>query len=222
MSSIKKLASETVWYGASSIFAKFLNYLLTPYLTHKFKGTPEYGQMSLVYAAISFVNIGVLFGLDYAYFRFIQRKETQKDLYPTLLLSLISSTALITVLIILFRIPIAQYIDVVNHPEYIILSALLIGFDALSALPFAKLRHEGPAPEICFYPGFGYPCEYRADLLFSVGLSALAESASQQHYRVIYQPSFGVCGVCAAGQCAAESFSARVAVAFFEGDSLEL
>src|ERR1700742_890495 len=143
MSSIKKLAGETVWYGASSIFAKFLNYMLTPYLTHKFKGTPEYGQMALVYAAISFVNIGVLFGLDYAYFRYIQRKELQKYLYSTLLISMLSSTTLITLLIIALRVPFAQMIDVQNHPSYIVLSAFLIAFDALSALPFARLRHEG-------------------------------------------------------------------------------
>ncbi|MBS1663926.1 MAG: polysaccharide biosynthesis protein [Bacteroidetes bacterium] len=143
MSSIKKLAGETVWYGASSIVAKFLNYMLTPYLTHKFKGTPEYGEMSLVYAVISFVNIGVLFGLDYAYFRYIQRKENQKDLYPTLLITLIGSTTLITSVILLFQGPIAHSIDIDKHPSYVTLAAFLIAFDALSALPFARLRHEG-------------------------------------------------------------------------------
>lgn len=144
MSSIKKLAGETVWYGASSIFAKFLNYMLTPYLTHKFKGTPEYGEMSLVYATISFVNIGVLFGLDTAFFRFVQRKEEERNgLYSTLLITLLSSTTLITALLILLRIPLAEAIKVANHPSYVVLSAFLIAFDALSALPFARLRNEG-------------------------------------------------------------------------------
>ena len=194
MSSIKKLASETVWYGASSIFAKFLNYMLTPYLTHKFKGTPEYGQMSLVYAAISFVNIGVLFGLDYAYFRFIQRKETQKDLYPTLLLSLISSTTLITVLIILFRVPIAQYIDVVNHPEYIILSALLIGFDALSALPFAKLRHEGRPRKFAFIRVSGILVNIALTFFFLSVCPPLLKAHPNSIIAFIYQPRFGFVG----------------------------
>jgi O-antigen/teichoic acid export membrane protein len=143
MSSIKKLAGETVWYGASSILAKFLNYMLTPYLAYKFKGTPEYGEMSLVYAAISFVNIGVLFGLDTAYFRYIQRKETQKDLYSTLVISLFGSTTLITILLIVFRVPVSEVIDIPKHPYYVVLSAFLIAFDALSALPFARLRNEG-------------------------------------------------------------------------------
>src|SRR5580692_11515198 len=98
-----------MWYGVSSILAKFISYMMTHYLTLKFKGTPEYCQYSLVYAAISFINIGVLFGLDYAYFRFISRKDAEKDLYSTLLLSMLSSTTLITTLLILFRLPLAQY-----------------------------------------------------------------------------------------------------------------
>ena len=81
MSSIKKLASETIWYGASSIFAKFFVQLLTPYLTAEFRGSPDFGKMTLVYAAISFINMGALFGLDYAFFRYIVKKETPRTLF---------------------------------------------------------------------------------------------------------------------------------------------
>ncbi len=106
MSSIKKLAGETFWYGVSSIVSKFMVQLLTPYLTAKFKGTPEFGQMALVYAATSFINIAVLFGLDYAYFRYINKKEIHGgELYSTLLVSLFSSTMVITTVIILFHVP---------------------------------------------------------------------------------------------------------------------
>ena len=143
MSSIKKLAGQTIWYGVSSIFARFLFYLLTPYLTHVFKGGSGYGEMSLVYAAIPFLNILILLGFETAYFRFIQRKEVAKDVYNTLISSLLATTILITTAIILLRQPIANYIRVGNHPEYITLVAFIVAFDALSALPFAKLRHEG-------------------------------------------------------------------------------
>jgi O-antigen/teichoic acid export membrane protein len=81
MSSIKKLAGETIWYGVSSIFAKFFVQLLTPYLTAEFRGSPDFGKLSLIYAAFSFINMGALFGLDYAFFRFIVKKETPRSLY---------------------------------------------------------------------------------------------------------------------------------------------
>ncbi|MBS1667994.1 MAG: oligosaccharide flippase family protein [Bacteroidetes bacterium] len=142
MSSIKKLAGQTVWYGASSIFARFLYYLLTPYLTYKFRHTADYGQMTLVYSLIPFLNVLVLFGFETAYFRFIQKKEYEKDVYDTIVTSLIISTGLFTALILAFRQQIANFIDIGNHPEYITISAFIIAFDAISALPFAKLRHD--------------------------------------------------------------------------------
>lgn len=142
MASIKKLASQTVWYGASSIFARFLYYLLTPYLTAKFSGTVDYGKMSLVYSLIPFLNTLILFAFETAYFRFMQRKEYKADVYDTLSTSLLMSTLAITGLMFFFREPIAGFIGLGSHPGYITLSAIIIGFDALSALPFAKLRHD--------------------------------------------------------------------------------
>jgi O-antigen/teichoic acid export membrane protein len=194
MSSIKKLAGETVWYGASSIFAKFLNYMLTPYLTHKFRGTPEYGQMALIYAAISFVNIGVLFGLDYAYFRFIQRKEMQKYLYPTLLISMVSSTTLLTVLFIALRIPFARLIDLQNHPSYIVLAAFLIAFDALSALPFARLRHEGRPRKFALIRVTGILINIALTFFFLSVCPSLLKTHPNSIIALIYQPRFGFVG----------------------------
>ena len=191
LSSIKKLAGETVWYGASSIFARFLQYMLTPYLTHKFKGTPEYGEMSLVYAAISFVNIGAL---DYAFFRFIQQKENHKSLYPTLLISMLSSTTLITWWIIYFRVPFAHLIDIANHPEYITLSALIIAFDALSALPFARLRHEGRPRKFALIRVSGIVVNIALTFFFLSACPPLLKAHPNSIIAFIYQPRFGFVG----------------------------
>ena len=87
MSGIKKLAGQTLWYGVSSIFARFLNYLLTPYLTLKLSGS-GYGEMSLVYAAIPFLNTLFLFGVETAYFRYVQKEEYKNEIYNTLSISI--------------------------------------------------------------------------------------------------------------------------------------
>jgi O-antigen/teichoic acid export membrane protein len=195
LSSIKKLAGETVWYGISSIVAKFMVQLLTPYLTAKFKGTPEFGQMSLVYAATSFINIGVLFGLDYAYFRYINKKDVPiNDLYPTLLISLFSSTILITTVIMLFNVPIAQALDVANHPGYIILSALIIAFDALSALPFARLRHEGRPRKYAFVRLSGIAVYIALVFFFLSVCPRLLKTHPNSIIALIYQPKYGFVG----------------------------
>ncbi|MEO6917152.1 MAG: oligosaccharide flippase family protein [Chitinophagaceae bacterium] len=142
MSSVKKLAGQTIWYGASSIFARFLNYLLTPYLTLKLSGV-GYGEMSLVYAMIPFLNVIFTYGLETAYFRFVQREETKKDLYDTGTVSLICSTIVLTIVMVFFSSPLAKMASIEDHPEYITLSAFIIAFDALTTLAFSRLRQEG-------------------------------------------------------------------------------
>ncbi|MEI6948530.1 oligosaccharide flippase family protein [Paraflavisolibacter sp. H34] len=142
MSEIKKLAGQTLWYGASSIAARFLNYLLTPYLTAVLTGA-AYGKMSLVYAAIPFLNIIFTYGLETAYFRYSTNKEQQEQVYNTATISLICSTILLTGLLVLASGPVASLLGLGEHPEYIKWSAYIIALDALSTLAFAKLRFEG-------------------------------------------------------------------------------
>jgi O-antigen/teichoic acid export membrane protein len=142
LSGIKKLAGQTLWYGASSIAARFLNYLLTPYLTFALTGA-AYGEMSLVYAVIPFLNIIFTYGLETAYFRYSRNKEQEADVYNTAMVSLIVSTVVLTAVLLLFNDELASLIGLKEHPEYFTWSAFIIAFDALTALAFAKLRFEG-------------------------------------------------------------------------------
>ncbi|MDB5201924.1 MAG: polysaccharide biosynthesis protein [Ferruginibacter sp.] len=142
MSSIKNLAGQTLWYGGSSIAARFLNYLLTPYLTAKLSG-PGYGEMSLVYAAIPFLNVIFTYGIETAFFRFSNRQEYRKDIYNTANISIFVSTILFTGLLLLSNNSLANILQLNEHPEFITYSAIIIAFDTLSTLPFAKLRQDG-------------------------------------------------------------------------------
>lgn len=142
MSSIKSLASQTAWYGASSIAARFINYLLTPYLTGALSG-PKYGEMSLVYAAIPFLNVIFTYGIETAYFRFSQKEGFKKDIYSTSSISIFISTIFLTTLLILSHTTIAHWLKLDEHPEFMTFSAIIIAFDTLTTLPFAKLRQDG-------------------------------------------------------------------------------
>ncbi|MCR6720508.1 MAG: oligosaccharide flippase family protein [Chitinophagaceae bacterium] len=142
MSGIKQLAGQTMWYGVSSIAARFLNYLLTPYITTVLF-TAEYGEMSLVYSFIPFLNIIFTYGLETAFFRYIQKSDTREDVYSTITISLIASTISFTALLLIFRGPLADLISLKNHTEYITWAAFIIAFDALSTIGFARLRQDG-------------------------------------------------------------------------------
>ena len=147
--SIKALAGQTVWYGASSIAARFLNYLLTPYLTAKL-AVSGYGEMSLVYAAIPFLNVVFTYGIETAYFRFSHKEGFKKDIYSTSSISIFISTILLTILLLMSHTSVAHWLRLDNHPEFITYSALIIALDTLSTLPFAKLRQQGRPKKFAF------------------------------------------------------------------------
>ncbi len=116
--------------------------MLTPYLTAKLTG-PGYGEMSLVYAAIPFLNVIFTYGLETAYFRFSQKAEFKKDIYSTSSISIFISTIILTALLLLSHTTFAHWLKLDDHPEFITYSAFIIAFDTLATLPFAKLRQLG-------------------------------------------------------------------------------
>ena len=153
MSGIKQLAGQTLWYGGSSIVAKLINYLLTPLLTGLLT-VADYGEMSMVYSFIPFMNIIFTYGMETAFFRFAQ-SDNNKDVYNTSSLSLILTSVVFSIALILFRHPLASLLRVEDNPEYITISALIIGFDALSTIPFAKLRLDGKPRKFAFIKVLG-------------------------------------------------------------------
>ena len=138
MSSIKKLAGQTMWYGLSSIAARFISYLLTPYLTLKLTEA-AYGEQAIVYSFIPFLNVMVTHGMETAYFRF-GSKENEEKIYHTSSFSMILVTAMVVSCLLIWGAPIANLLQINLHPEYIKLVALVVVLDALTTIPFSRLR----------------------------------------------------------------------------------
>lgn len=131
-----------MWYGVSSMAAKFINYLLTPFLTYTLAEKSDYGKMSLIYAAIPVLNIIFTYGFETAFFRFNARKEYKDSLYSTSAISLIFSTIVLTGLLWLGRDSFAGIIGLSDVPAIVYIAIFVIAFDALGTIPFAKLRLE--------------------------------------------------------------------------------
>ena len=133
-----------MWYGVSSIAARFMSYLLTPYLTRtSILKVSDYGKMSLVFAAIPLLNVLFTYGFETAYFRFSQRKEYEHSIYSTASISLFISTIIFSFFLWIFRDALAGFAGVADDPQLIDLTIFIIALDALAAIPFAKLRQEG-------------------------------------------------------------------------------
>ncbi|MDI9357565.1 MAG: oligosaccharide flippase family protein [Phycisphaerales bacterium] len=140
MSQLKKLAGQTLWYGMSTIVARFFNYLLTPYLTYKFTES-AYGQMSILYAFIPFMNVVFTYGMETSYFRYSNRVASD-SVYNTASISLIFSSFLLSGLLLLMFEPLSKLLQIAADPTYFLMITLIIMFDALTTIPFAKLRQD--------------------------------------------------------------------------------
>jgi len=141
---IKQLAGQTAVYGLSSIIGRLLNYLLVPLYTNIFS-TGEYGVVTELYAYLSFLIIVLTYGMETGFFRFWESEKGNLKVYSTSLISLFVSSFVFIVLVIIFSKPIASVLEYNNHSEYVIWLGIIIGFDALTAIPFAYLRQQNKA-----------------------------------------------------------------------------
>ncbi len=172
MSTIKQLAGQTIWYGASNIGARLLNYLLTPLLTnlmHDVSGVQDYGDYSLLYAWIAVLNILFTYGFETGYFRFSNKEGIdRKDLFQTTFGSLVISSVSLIALFSFFREPINNFLNLRGHSEYIVWCLTIIGLDAVTTIPFARLRQENRPRKYAFVKISGILVNIFFTLLFLV------------------------------------------------------
>jgi O-antigen/teichoic acid export membrane protein len=190
---LKKLASQTAVYGLSSILGRLLNYLLVPLYTRVF--SPEqYGVVTEMYAYVSFLIIILTYGMETAFFRFSQSHNDKEKVYSTSLISILSTSALFILLLSLLAKPAASLIGYENNSDYILWFAWIIGLDAISSIPFAKLREQKKAKTFAAYRLLNIFVNIFFNLFFIVYLpKAYSDSNNSLHQLAlnIYNPEMG-------------------------------
>ncbi len=163
MGIIGKLASQTAIYGLSSIFGRFLNYLLVPLYTYYFSAE-EYGVVSEFYAYAGFFSVVLLLGFDTGYFRFRNKQQALDDkAYSTSLWFILVVNMWFMALIVWINPWLSSLLNYPNHPEYILCFSLILIMDAVASIPFARLRAEDKA--------FRFAGVKIVEILITVGLS---------------------------------------------------
>jgi len=144
---IRKLAGQTAIYGISSIVARLLNYLLTPYLT-RIMSPGEYGVITDMYALIPFALIILTLGLETGYFRFAgqQADEAGRNRMFSSTWGVVTLVSLVFLgLALVFLRPLSEVMNYGDRPSYVWIVALIIALDSISAVPFARLRQQNRA-----------------------------------------------------------------------------
>ncbi|MFM7510552.1 MAG: lipopolysaccharide biosynthesis protein [Bacteroidota bacterium] len=149
LSGIKNLAGQTLWYGLPSITSRFLGYLMNLSLPLFFSEPAVTADLTLVYAATAFLNILFTYGMETAYFRFIQG-ENRSTLYSTLSITLFITTLVFSFLLWINQDQLVGWARLEASPELIQWMIGILFFDTLSTLAFAKLRQENRPRRFAF------------------------------------------------------------------------
>ncbi|MCX6295175.1 MAG: oligosaccharide flippase family protein [Bacteroidetes bacterium] len=194
MNPLKKLASQTAIYGLPTIVGRLLNYLLNPLYAYSFS-TTQMGVVTSAYAYVSFLLIFLTYGMETALFKFSQSEIDKQKVYTTSLISLIVSSFVFISLGCLFSSSIAEGVTFKGHPEYVVWFAIIIGTDALTAIPFAKLREQGKAKRFAIIKTANIAMNIGLNLffiLFCKRVSDAPASSFKPFVELIYNPSIGV------------------------------
>lgn len=141
MSVLRKLAGQTAIYGASSIVARFLNYLLTPLYTSRGVFAPAaFGVITSLYAWTAFLNVVLTYGMETTYFRFATKHQDNPRIFATSAWLLAFTSGVFVALGLLFSHSIAAAIGYPEHVFPVQMLIAIIGVEAATAVPLASLR----------------------------------------------------------------------------------
>jgi O-antigen/teichoic acid export membrane protein len=193
--SIKRLAGQTAIYGVSSIMGRLLNYLLVPIYVYYFK-SHEFGIITELYSYVAILLVILTHGMETAFFRFSEQSQLNKDtIFGTSVASVVSLTSLFVVFTLLFSQEIANTIRYPENSEYVVWFAIIIGLDALMAIPFAKLRAENRPIRFAFIKLSGIAVNIILVVLFVVVSPWLLEKSPEGFLGYLlsfYDPAVGV------------------------------
>jgi|TARA_B110001452_G_scaffold75466_1_gene61209 O-antigen/teichoic acid export membrane protein len=142
---MKQLAGQTAIYGLSSILGRMINFLLVPLQTAVLTQS-EYGINVDFYSLIAFLIVIVTFGMETSYFRFSEQKGLDERKVFGASVTMISLAVLaIALFAYLFQQPILAALRYQDAPQYLFYLVAILALDALSAIPFARLRRQNKA-----------------------------------------------------------------------------
>lgn len=187
----KRLAGDTVIYGTSSILGRILNWLLVPYYSFIF--VPEiYGVVANLYSYVAFFLVLLLYGMETSFFRYAYKHENSELVYSTSLISIFSTSALFVLLAFAFSGEIASLLNYPEHSEYIVWLAIILGIDAFTAIPFARLRLNNRPIKFAVIKVIGIVFNIGFNIFFLTICPKILENNPESIIHLIYSPEIGV------------------------------
>ncbi|MEA5425903.1 MULTISPECIES: lipopolysaccharide biosynthesis protein [Arcicella] len=192
MSVLKKLASETASYGISTILGRSLNFLLV--IVHTAAFLPKELNVNVkLYAYVAIANIIYTYGMETAFFRFAA--DDKAKYYNIIQSAIIVSSCIFSGILIVFSTPIITALGFPGKEIFLIWISLIVAIDAITAIPFARLRLEKQTKKFVKAKIFNILVNVLLNVIFLLGFKKIAEGDYllflQPLAQKLYLPSVG-------------------------------
>jgi O-antigen/teichoic acid export membrane protein len=191
LSALKKLAGETLIYGVPSIIGRFLNWWLTPLYAWMFL-PDEFGILSNILAYVAFFQVILTYGMETSYFRFAGRGGNQEKVFTTTMVSLALTSIFFVLLVLGFSSKISSWISFEGHQNFIIWMGITVAFDALSSIPFAKLRLESKPVKFAIIKTVNIALNIVLNIFWIYLCPKILHANPDSAIQYIYNPKIGI------------------------------
>ncbi len=137
MSLYKSLFKQTAIYGLATVLPRMLSFLLVRLHTDIMPAA-NYGEITTLMAYMVFLNVLLSYGMETSFFRFYNKETDKNAVVETSTLSIFWTSLAFLAIALFARDSIATLLDV--KLDYVIYAIWILVLDALSTIPFAKLR----------------------------------------------------------------------------------
>ena len=151
-----------------------------------------YGIVTNLYSYVAFFMVFLAYGMETGFFRFASKCTDSEKVYSTSLISLFFTSSVFIVLVLLFKNNLATAINYPNHPEYILWLAIILGIDALTAIPFARLRLNNRPIKFAFIKLVNIGFNIAFNLFFLLICPKLVENNPDSFVSVFYSKEIGI------------------------------
>ena len=143
MSVLKTAYKQTFIYGLATVIPRTLSFILVRLHTDKsvLQNVSDYGDVSVIFAYFVLFNVILAYGMETAFFRFLNKESAKEKVLSTSSISLFLTSLGFLGLGLLFQQQIADLTRI--NVNYITLVVWILFLDALVIIPFAYLRAQG-------------------------------------------------------------------------------
>lgn len=204
---LRKLASDTMIYGLSTILARIINFVFVPIYTRMLT-TDSYGVVAEFMSYIAVLQVVLVLGLETGCFRFSSREGVDPDkVFSNAVAAVLSVSGLFFLATVLLASPIASALGYGGYEACVRYVGGILLLDSVTAIFFARLRYEGKALRFALFKTVKILTETLSNILLFFAFPAYAVShpdslllnfvPAQPDFSYVIFAIFISCAVCA-------------------------